>query len=108
MKYDCFDGSDEENCSSQDNEDDSRFDADDINAFPRLFSYAAIFLPNQTSDSLYTYITTTTEDLNTPNPLQWQVANNRSLGVSKEDVTNAVPSERLKGFGEYEHGIRVH
>uniref|UniRef100_A0A1I8MLG0 FZ domain-containing protein n=1 Tax=Musca domestica TaxID=7370 RepID=A0A1I8MLG0_MUSDO len=101
MKYDCFDGSDEENCSSQDNEDDSRFDADDINAFPRLFSYAAIFLPNQTSDSLYTYITTTTEDLNTPNPLQWQVANNRSLGVSKEDVTNAVPSERLKGFANF-------
>ncbi|XP_073821109.1 uncharacterized protein [Musca autumnalis] len=97
MKYDCFDGSDEENCSELDNEDSSRFDEDDFNAFPRVFSYASIFLPNQTNDSLYTYFTTS-EDQNLSNPFHLYGANNHSVGMSKEDVTNAVPSEVRKGF----------
>ncbi|XP_061390789.1 uncharacterized protein LOC133326126 [Musca vetustissima] len=97
-KYDCFDGSDEENCSDFDNEDSSRFDEDVINAFPRVFSYASIFLPNQTNDSLYTYITATTDDQNPPSPLQLHGTGNHTIGISKEEVTNAVPSDGLKGF----------
>lgn len=102
-KYDCFDGSDEDNCNEYDlsSEGGLRFDEDDVNAFPRVFSYASILSPNHTSDNLYTYITSAADEQSSANIFHLQNASNRTSGVSKEDVTNAVPPESPKGFGKH-------
>lgn len=102
MKYDCFDGSDEDDC--QEFGDGSQeggligFDEEDINAFPRVFSYASILSPNQTNEKLYTYITAAT-DGDTATKYTLHEVSNRTSGVSQEEVTNSVPGEGPKGFG---------
>ncbi|XP_013109570.2 uncharacterized protein LOC106088543 [Stomoxys calcitrans] len=102
MKYDCFDGSDEDDCnvhnSGVTNVGGLHFDEEDINAFPRVFSYASILSPNQSNDGHYTYITAATDNQNSGNVFQLHTVTNRTSGVSKEEVTNSVPPEGPKGF----------
>lgn len=107
MKFDCFDGSDEESCSDYDgdltNDGAFRFDEEDMNAFPRVFSYASILSPNQTNSSLYTYITAASDDQSAATV----IAASRSGGVSKEEVTNSVPTDGPKGFGMHEYMLHI-
>ncbi|XP_037817584.1 uncharacterized protein LOC119607653 [Lucilia sericata] len=100
MKYDCFDGSDEDDCQEFGEgslEGGLSFDEADINAFPRVFSYASILSPNQTNEKLYTYITAATDGDSATKYTLHEVSN-RTSGVSQEEVTNSVPGEGPKGF----------
>ncbi|XP_017099329.3 uncharacterized protein [Drosophila bipectinata] len=62
LNFDCFDGSDEEDCDDFGSGDTTPFDEAELNAFPRVFSYASFLSPNETNDKLYTYITATTDE----------------------------------------------
>ncbi|KAH8412131.1 hypothetical protein KR009_000019 [Drosophila setifemur] len=62
LNFDCFDGSDEEDCDDYGSGDTAPFDEAELNAFPRVFSYASFLSPNETNDKLYTYITATTDE----------------------------------------------
>ncbi|XP_016998187.2 atrial natriuretic peptide-converting enzyme [Drosophila takahashii] len=62
QNFDCFDGSDEEDCDDYGSGDLAPFDEAELNAFPRVFSYASFLSPNETNDKLYTYITATTDE----------------------------------------------
>ncbi|XP_022228970.2 uncharacterized protein LOC111078548 [Drosophila obscura] len=62
LNFDCFDGSDEEDCDEYGSGDSAPFDEAELNAFPRVFSYASFLSPNETNDKLYTYITATTDE----------------------------------------------
>ncbi|KAH8293092.1 hypothetical protein KR044_001649, partial [Drosophila immigrans] len=62
LNYDCFDASDEEDCDSFGSGDSEPFDVAELNAFPRIFSYASFLSPNETNEKLYTYITATTDE----------------------------------------------
>ncbi|XP_017020791.1 uncharacterized protein [Drosophila kikkawai] len=62
QNFDCFDGSDEEDCEDYGSGDAAPFDEAELNAFPRVFSYASFLSPNETNDKLYTYITATTDE----------------------------------------------
>ncbi|EDW77766.2 uncharacterized protein Dwil_GK24663 [Drosophila willistoni] len=62
LNYDCADGSDEEDCDDYGSGDSTPFDEAELNAFPRIFSYASFLSPNETNDKLYTYITATTDE----------------------------------------------
>lgn len=104
MKYDCFDGSDEDDCQefgeSGLEEGLLGFNEEDINAFPRVFSYASILSPNQTNEKSYTYITAATDE-DAATRYQLHEVTNRTSGVSQEEVTNSVPGEGPKGFGRF-------
>lgn len=62
LNYDCFDASDEEDCDDYGSGDAAPFDEAELNAFPRIFSYASFLSPNETNEKLYTYITATTDE----------------------------------------------
>ncbi|KAH8249245.1 hypothetical protein KR032_007584 [Drosophila birchii] len=62
LNLDCFDGSDEDDCDDYGSGDAAPFDEAELNAFPRVFSYASFLSPNETNDKLYTYITATTDE----------------------------------------------
>ncbi|XP_060665948.1 uncharacterized protein LOC132798198 [Drosophila nasuta] len=62
LNYDCFDASDEEDCDNFGSGDSEPFDEAELNAFPRIFSYASFLSPNETNEKLYTYITATTDE----------------------------------------------
>ncbi|XP_017855338.1 uncharacterized protein LOC108608464 [Drosophila busckii] len=62
LNFDCFDGSDEEDCDDYGSGDAAPFDEAELNAFPRIFSYASFLSPNETNEKLYTYITATTDE----------------------------------------------
>ncbi|EDW64240.1 atrial natriuretic peptide-converting enzyme [Drosophila virilis] len=62
LNYDCFDASDEEDCDEYGSGDAAPFDEAELNAFPRIFSYASFLSPNETNEKLYTYITATTDE----------------------------------------------
>ncbi|XP_001356455.4 uncharacterized protein [Drosophila pseudoobscura] len=62
LNFDCLDGSDEEDCDEYGSGDSAPFDEAELNAFPRVFSYASFLSPNETNDKLYTYITATTDE----------------------------------------------
>ncbi|EDW04848.1 GH19622 [Drosophila grimshawi] len=62
LNYDCFDASDEEDCDDYGSGDTAPFDEAELNAFPRIFSYASFLSPNETNEKLYTYITATTDE----------------------------------------------
>ncbi|XP_030383813.1 mucin-5AC [Scaptodrosophila lebanonensis] len=62
LNFDCFDGSDEEDCDDYGSGETAPFDEAELNAFPRIFSYASFLSPNQTDEKLYTYITATTDE----------------------------------------------
>lgn len=101
LKYDCFDGSDEEECDEYGSGDEATVTFDEaLNSFPRIFSYASFLSPNQTNEGLYTYITAATDDEN-GTKFQVHEITNRTSGISTEEVTNSVPGEGPKGFGEF-------
>ncbi|KAL7740822.1 hypothetical protein ACLKA6_013673 [Drosophila palustris] len=62
LSDDCFDASDEEDCDNLGSGDTEPFDEAELNAFPRIFSYASFLSPNETNEKLYTYITATTDE----------------------------------------------
>lgn len=62
LNNDCFDSSDEEDCDDYGSGDAAPFDEAELNAFPRIFSYASFLSPNETNEKLYTYITATTDE----------------------------------------------
>ncbi|KAH8403226.1 hypothetical protein KR222_008210 [Zaprionus bogoriensis] len=62
LNYDCLDASDEEDCDDYGSGDAAPFDEAELNAFPRIFSYASFLSPNETNEKLYTYITATTDE----------------------------------------------
>ncbi|KAH8282188.1 hypothetical protein KR054_006085 [Drosophila jambulina] len=87
LNLDCFDGSDEEDCDDYGSGDAAPFDEAELNAFPRVFSYASFLSPNETNDKLYTYITATTdEDAGTETKFQiHQVAAPVPVNASAEE-----------------------
>jgi len=105
LNYDCFDASDEEDCDSFGSGDTEPFDEAELNAFPRIFSYASFLSPNETNEKLYTYITATTDEeagtetkfqvhqvaAPSPDPLPLAAAN----GSSEEPAAGGP-----KGFGK--------
>ncbi|XP_034668527.1 uncharacterized protein LOC117901750 [Drosophila subobscura] len=96
LNFDCFDGSDEEDCDEYGSGDSAPFDEAELNAFPRVFSYASFLSPNETNDKLYTYITATTdEEAGTETKFQvHQVAAPGNGSASGEEPAAAGP----KGF----------
>lgn len=99
LNLDCFDGSDEEDCEDYGSGDNAPFDEAELNAFPRVFSYASFLSPNDTNDKLYTYITATTdEDAGTETKFQIH-----QVAAPVAPPVNASAEDRSggpKGFGE--------
>lgn len=102
LKFDCFDGSDEDNCQEYgDGSAESGlggFDEEDLNSFPRVFSYTSFLLPNQTDHNLYTYMPAEASVGELTQQFVLHEVSNRTSGVSNEEVTNSVPGEEQKGF----------
>ncbi|XP_034472972.1 uncharacterized protein LOC117780524 isoform X2 [Drosophila innubila] len=106
LNYDCFDASDEEDCDNFGSGDTEPFDEAELNAFPRIFSYASFLSPNETNEKLYTYITATTDEeagtetkfqlhqVAAPSPASLPLA---TLNASSEEPAAGGP----KGFVSY-------
>ncbi|XP_032582124.1 uncharacterized protein LOC6611547 isoform X2 [Drosophila sechellia] len=62
QNIDCMDGSDEQDCDEYGSGDLAPFNESELNAFPRVFSYASFLSPNETNDKVYTYITASTDE----------------------------------------------
>ncbi|XP_017070078.2 uncharacterized protein LOC108107173 isoform X2 [Drosophila eugracilis] len=98
QNFDCFDGSDEDDCDEYGSGDLGPFDEAELNAFPRVFSYASFLSPNETNDKLYTYITATTdEDAGTET--KFQIHKVAAPAPPPVNTSAEEPAGGSKGFG---------
>ncbi|XP_037708946.1 uncharacterized protein LOC119546595 isoform X2 [Drosophila subpulchrella] len=100
QNFDCIDGSDEEDCDDYGSGDLAPFDEAELNAFPRVFSYASFLSPNETNDKLYTYITANTdEDAGTETKFQVHKVAAPAPPVNSS-ASSEEPAGGPKGFGK--------